>query len=86
MSKMDVEAARALAIAEALSASGARSLTELLDDRERHKEHLDRLCAKPEALPKVVKKRRVASSGLRMAANSSNKLARLSLVQHRARS
>jgi hypothetical protein len=57
MSKMDVEAARALAIAEALRASGARSLTELLDDHERHKEHLDRLCAKLEALPKVVKKK-----------------------------
>ena len=57
MSKMDVEAARALAIAEALRASGARSLTELLDDHERHKEHLDRLCAKLEALPKVIKKK-----------------------------
>jgi hypothetical protein len=57
MSKMDVEAARALAIAEALRASGARSLTELLDDHERHKEHLDRLCAKLETLPKVVKKK-----------------------------
>ena len=57
-SKMDVEAARARAIAEALKASGARSLTELLDDHERHKEHLDRLCAKLEALPKLVKKRR----------------------------
>jgi hypothetical protein len=57
MSKMDVEAARALAIAEALRASGARSLTELLDDHERHKEHLDTLCAKLETLPKVVKKK-----------------------------
>jgi hypothetical protein len=56
-SKTDVEAARARAIAEALRASGARSLTEILDDHERHKEHLDRLCAKLEALPKVIKKK-----------------------------
>ena len=56
-SKTGVEAARALAIADALGASGARSLTELLDDHERHKEHLDRHCAKLETLPKVVKKK-----------------------------
>ena len=56
-SKKDVETARARAIAEALQASGARSLTELLAEYERHKEHLDRLCAKLEALPKVVKKK-----------------------------
>ena len=56
-SKTDVEAARARAIAEALRASGARSLTELIGDHERHKEHLDRLCTKLEALPKVIKKR-----------------------------
>ena len=56
-SKTDVEAERARAIAEALKASGARSLTELLDDHERHKEHRDRLCAKLEALPKVIKKK-----------------------------
>jgi hypothetical protein len=31
---------------------------ELLAESERHKEHLDRLCAKLEALPKIVKKRR----------------------------
>jgi hypothetical protein len=55
-SKTDVEAARARAIAEALRASGARSLTELLDDHERHKEHLDRLRAKLETLPKGKKK------------------------------
>ena len=35
----------------------ARSLTELLADHERHKEHLDKLCAKLEALPKVIKKK-----------------------------
>ena len=61
-SKIDAEAARARAIAEALKASGARSLRELLDDHERHKDHLDRLCAKLEALPKVVKKRRGSDS------------------------
>jgi hypothetical protein len=32
-------------------------LMELLAESERHKEHLDRLCAKLEALPKVVKKK-----------------------------
>ena len=57
-SKQDAQAARARAIAEALQASGARSLMELLAESERHKEHLDKLCAKLEALPKVVKKRR----------------------------
>ena len=56
-SKQDVQAARARAIAEALQASGARSLMELLAESERHKEHLDRLCAKLEALPKIVKKK-----------------------------
>jgi uncharacterized membrane protein YqiK len=56
-SKMDAEAARARAIAEALQASGARNLMELLSDHERHKEHLDKLCAKLEALPKVIKKK-----------------------------
>jgi hypothetical protein len=30
---------------------------ELLAESERHKEHLDRLCAKLEALPKIVKKK-----------------------------
>jgi hypothetical protein len=30
---------------------------QLLAESERHKEHLDRLCAKLEALPKVVKKK-----------------------------
>jgi hypothetical protein len=55
--KMDAEAARARAIAEALQASGARSLMELCSDHERHKEHLDKLCAKLGALPKVVKKK-----------------------------
>ena len=55
--KMDAEAARARAIAEALQASGARSLMELLAESERHKEHLDKLCAKLEALPKIVKKK-----------------------------
>ena len=59
-SKTDVEAARARAIAEALRASGARSLTELIGDHERHKEHLDRLCTKLEALPKVIKKKDAA--------------------------
>jgi hypothetical protein len=56
-SKQDAQAARARAIAEALQASGARSLMELLAESERHKEHLDRLCAKLEALPKIVKKK-----------------------------
>ena len=56
-SKQDAQAARARAIAEALQASGARSLMELLAESERHKEHLDKLCAKLEALPKVVKKK-----------------------------
>ena len=56
-SKMDAEAARDRAIAEALKASGARNLTELLADHERHKEHFDKLCAKLEALPKVIKKK-----------------------------
>ena len=55
--KQDAQAARARAIAEALQASGARSLMQLLAESERHKEHLDRLCAKLEALPKVVKKK-----------------------------
>ena len=59
-SKQDAQAARARAIAEALQASGARSLMELLAESERHKEHL--LCAKLEALPKVVKKRRGSDS------------------------
>jgi len=31
---------------------------ELLAESERHKEHLGKLCAKLEALPKIVKKRR----------------------------
>jgi uncharacterized membrane protein YqiK len=57
-SKQHAQAERARAIAEALQASGARSLMELLAESERHKEHLDRLCAKLEALPKIVKKRR----------------------------
>ena len=48
-SKQEAQAARARAIAEALQASGARSLMELLAESERHKEHLDRLCAKLEA-------------------------------------
>ena len=61
-SKPDAQAARARAIAEALQASGARSLMELLAESERHKEHLDRLCAKLEALPKVVKKSRGSDS------------------------
>jgi hypothetical protein len=56
-SKQDAQAARARAIAEALQASGARSLMELLAESERHKAHLDKLCAKLEALPKVVKKK-----------------------------
>ena len=56
-SKQDAQVERARAIAEALQASGARSLMELLAASERHKEHLDRLCAKLEALPKIVKKR-----------------------------
>ena len=56
-SKQHAQAERARAIAEALQASGARSLMELLAESERHKEHLDRLCAKLEALPKIVKKR-----------------------------
>jgi hypothetical protein len=56
-SKQDAQAERARAIAEALQASGARSLMELLAASERHKEHLDRLCAKLEALPKIVKKK-----------------------------
>jgi hypothetical protein len=56
-SEQDAQAARARAIAEALQASGARSLMELLAESERHKEHLDRLCTKLEALPKVVKKK-----------------------------
>ena len=59
-SKQDAQAARARAIAEALQASGARSLMELLAELERHKEHLDKLCAKLEALPKVVKKKDAA--------------------------
>ena len=54
---MDAETTRAQAIAEALKASGARSLDELISDHERHKEHLDKLCAKLEALPKVIKKK-----------------------------
>ena len=60
-SKQDAQAARARAIAEALQASGARSLMELLAESERHKEHLEKLCAKLEALPKVVKKKRRGS-------------------------
>ena len=56
-SKQDAQAERARAIAEALQASGARSLMELLAEPERHKEHLDKLCAKLEALPKIVKKK-----------------------------
>jgi uncharacterized membrane protein YqiK len=56
-SKQEAQAARARAIAEALQASGARSLTELLADHEKHQEHLDKLCAKLEALPKVIKKK-----------------------------
>jgi len=56
-SKQDAQAERARAIAEALQASGARSLMELLAESERHKEHLDKLCAKLEALPKIVKKK-----------------------------
>ena len=55
-SKVDAETTRAQAIAEALKASGARSLPQLLSDHE-HKEHLDKLCAKLEALPKVIKKK-----------------------------
>jgi uncharacterized membrane protein YqiK len=55
-SKQDAQAARTRAIAEALQASGARSLMELLAESERHKEH-DKLCAKLEALPKIVKKK-----------------------------
>jgi len=54
--------ASARAIAEALKASGARSLNELLADHERHKQHLDELCAKLEALPRVIKKRRGSDS------------------------
>jgi predicted dehydrogenase len=54
---VEAQAERARAIAEALQASGARSLMELLAESERHKEHLDRLCAKLEALPKIVKKK-----------------------------
>jgi hypothetical protein len=34
-----------------------RSGSQLLAESERHKEHLDRLCAKLEALPKIVKKK-----------------------------
>ena len=56
-SKQDAQAERARAIAEALQASGARSLMELLAEPERHNEHLDKLCAKLEALPKIVKKK-----------------------------
>ena len=58
-SRVDAEAARTRAIAEALQASGARSLMELLAKLERHKEHLDKLCAKLEALPKVIKKKTI---------------------------
>ena len=58
-SRVDAEAARTRAIAEALQASGARSLMELLAESERHKEHLDKLCAKLEALPKVIKKKTI---------------------------
>jgi uncharacterized membrane protein YqiK len=58
-SRVDAEAARTRAIAEALQASGARSLMELLTESERHKEHLDKLCAKLEALPKVIKKKTI---------------------------
>jgi hypothetical protein len=56
-SKQDTQAERACAIAEALQASGARNLMELLSESERHKEHLDKLCAKLEALPKIIKKK-----------------------------
>ena len=56
-SEMDAEAARDRAIAEALQASGASSLSELLADHERYKEQLDDLCAKLEALPRVIKKK-----------------------------
>lgn len=52
------EAARAHAIDEALKASGARTLMELLANHETHRQLLDTLCAKLEALPRVVKKRR----------------------------
>jgi hypothetical protein len=52
-SKVEAEAARTRAIAEALKASGARSLNELLADHERHKQQLDELCSKLEALPRV---------------------------------
>ena len=58
-SRVDAEAARTRAIAEALQASGARSLMELLAESERHKEHLDKLCVKLEALPKVIKKKTI---------------------------
>ena len=61
-SEMDAEAARDRAIAEALQASGASSLSELLADHERYKEQLDDLCAKLEALPRVIKKRRGSDS------------------------
>jgi hypothetical protein len=57
-SKMAAKAA----LARATKASGARSLTEQLSDHERHKQHLDKLCAKLEALPKVIKKRRGSDS------------------------
>jgi hypothetical protein len=60
-SKVDAETTRAQAIAEALKASGARSLPQLLSDHE-HKARLDKLCAKLEALPKVIKKRRGSDS------------------------
>jgi hypothetical protein len=52
-SKLEVGAERIRAIDEALRASGARSLMELLAEPERNKEHIDKLCAKLEALPKV---------------------------------
>ena len=54
--RVNVGAERGRVIDEALKASGAGSL-ELLAEPERNKEHIDKLCAKLEALPKVVKKK-----------------------------
>ena len=50
-SKQDAQAARARAIAEALQASGARSLMELLAESERHKEQ-DKRVPSPKPCPR----------------------------------
>ena len=61
-SKQDAQAARARAIAEALQASGARSLMELLAESERHKDILIGFAPSSKPYPRWSKKRRGSDS------------------------